>query len=253
MRKNLESVEGFFGVHAGDYAKSQSHAQGADLIALVAALKTRPTDTALDVATGTGFTAIALANGVKHVVGIDVTNEMLGEARKLASAKGLSNVEFVIGDALRMKFASSAFDIVTTRRATHHFQDVPKFLHEASRVLKPGGRLGVVDMSPPEGAEAFSNKIEKLRDASHVEAFTPNRWKSMVTEASFQIRSLQVLGEHISFKRWLYPVELGGVEEASVRSAWREVGPEVRRLLRAEANGDIKGWTKSRIVLVAFK
>lgn len=247
------SVERFFGTHAEGYAKSPSHAHGPDLAALIRALKPRRTDSALDVATGTGFTAMALAPRVKHVTGIDVTDEMLEQARKLARTEGLSNVDFELGDALSMKFADSVFDIVATRRATHHFQDVPKFLCEAFRVLRPGGRLGVVDMSPPEGAESFTNKIERLRDSSHVEAFTPSAWKSMVSRAGFQILSSNVLGDHVTFGRWLYPVEPGGAEERAIRKAWDASSPEARRLLEADFDGGIRGWTKSRIVLVASK
>jgi ubiquinone/menaquinone biosynthesis C-methylase UbiE len=254
MSEKGGSVERFFGTHAGGYAKSQSHAHGSDLAALVEGLGLKPTDVALDVATGTGFTAAALAPHVKHVTGIDVTIEMLDEAKKLARAENLANIGFQTGDAQDMKFADSTFDVVTVRRATHHFRDVQKFLREAKRVLGRGGRLGVVDMSPLEGTEEFSNRIEVLRDSSHVRAFTSAEWKSMVSEAGFQIRSAQVLGEHISFQKWLYPVELGGPEEASIRLAWNGASPEVKRLLKADIKDDtVNGWTKTRIVIVAAK
>jgi ubiquinone/menaquinone biosynthesis C-methylase UbiE len=248
------SVERFFGRHAKDYSKSQSHAQGSDLAALITALRPKNTDVALDVATGTGFTAVSLAKLVKHIVAIDVTYEMLEQARRLAQSQDLKNVKFEIGDALKMRYADSSFDLVTTRRATHHFEDVPRFLKESRRVLKPAGRLGVVDMSPPKGAEAFSNRIEKLRDSSHIEAFTPEAWKSMVSHAGFHIESSQVLGEPVSFERWLYPVALGGNEEDSIRRAWAAAPTNANRLLHAQFQaGTITGWTKSRIILVAIK
>ena len=253
LEENRGPAERFFAAHAEGYAKSSSHARGADLAALIQALEPKPADLALDVATGTGFTALALAPQVKHVTGIDVTSEMLKEARKLASTEGYPNVSFELGDALAIKFADSSFDIVTARRATHHFQDVPRFLREAHRVLGPGGRLGVVDMSPPEGTAEFSNQIEKLRDGSHVEAFTPSAWKSMVSEAGFQMRSSRVLWERVTFERWLYPVEPGGREEKDIREAWNTADSETKRLLQADFADGIKGWTKTRVVLVASK
>ncbi len=218
------------------------------------ALKPKKSEVALDVATGTGFTAVALSKLVGHVIGIDVTDEMLWQARKLAQNEGAVNVRFELGDAMKINYANSSFDIVTSRRATHHFTDVPKFLLEAKRVLRQSGRLGVVDMSPPEGAEDFSNKIERLRDGSHAEAFTPSAWKAMLSRAGLRLVSAEVLDEPVALEKWLYPVEPGGREEESISLAWRSAPDRVRHLLKAEfKDGTIMGWTKSRIVLVASK
>lgn len=247
-------VEHFFGKHAGDYSRSRSHAGGRDLSALIRALKPKHDEVALDVATGTGFTAVALARRVGHVTGVDLTDEMLWQARTLAQRKDLPNTRFELGDALNISYPDLTFDIVTTRRATHHFSDVPRFLLEARRVLRVKGRLGIVDMSPPPGTEAFTNRIERLRDASHAEAFTPEKWRTLVTEADFHLQSLSVLDEALTFGRWLYPVEEGGPEEKAVRAAWKSAPSKVRTLLKARVeSGEIQAWMKSRVVLVASK
>ena len=248
------SVKHFFAEHAQDYSRSKSHAQGADLTALIRALKPKKSEVALDVATGTGFTAVALAGLAGHVIGIDMTDEMLVQAGRLAREQGLTNVRFELGDAMEIGYPDSSFDIVTSRRATHHFEDVPRFLREVKRVIRPGGRLGIVDMSPPEGAEAFSNRIERLRDNSHVKAFAPTTWKSMVSKAGFHIQSSEILGEPVTFEKWLYPVETGGREEQAIRRAWGSARPGVKQLLGARfEEGAMKGWTKLRIILVAAK
>ena len=248
------SIKRFFAEHAQDYSRSWSHAQGADLDALIRGLKPKKSEVALDVATGTGFTAVALAGLVGHVTGIDVTDEMLVQADRLARERGRTNVRFELGDALKIGYPNSSFDIVTTRRATHHFENVPKFLREARRVLRSGGRLGIVDMSPPEGAESFSNRIERLRDRSHVKAFTQSAWKSMVSKAGLRIQSSEILGESVTFERWLYPVEARGREEEAIRRAWSSAPSNVRRLLAARfEKGVVKGWMKFRIILVACK
>jgi ubiquinone/menaquinone biosynthesis C-methylase UbiE len=247
-------AEHFFGRHAEDYSKSKSHAHGEDLSVLLRALETKKSEVALDVATGTGFTALGLSRAVGHVTGIDVTEEMLGEARILAAKERATNVRFELGDAMAIGYPNSSFDVVTTRRATHHFGDVPRFLREAKRVLRSGGRLGIVDMSPPEGSERLSNEIERLRDKSHVEAFTPSAWKSMVLRTGFQIESSRIIGERVTFERWLYPVATGGTEESATRLAWSSAPIQVRSLLDAEFYGQaVKEWTKSRIILVASK
>ena len=249
-----QSVEHFFGVHAQEYSASLSHAQGADLRALIRALNPKKSEIAFDVATGTGFTAVAIAGLVGHVTGMDVTDEMLVQAGRLAREQECANIRFELGDAMKIGYPGSSFDIVTTRRATHHFESIPNFLREARRVLRPGGRLGIVDMSPPEGAEAFSNKIERLRDSSHVRAFTPTAWESLVSKAGLRFLSSQVIGEPVTFVKWLYPVETGGREELAIRRAWESSTVIVRRLLEARfEKGAVSGWTKFRIVLTADK
>ncbi len=252
MNPRRGSVQRFFRKHAEGYAKSASFARGSDLEALVQALKPDRTDTALDVATGTGFTAISLAKFAKSVVGIDITDEMLDQARLLANSHRLKNIKFEQGDAHELGYRDSSFDIVTTTLATHHFEDVPKFLLEAKRVLRPNGRLGIVDMSPPEGAETFSNEIEKLRDSSHVQAFTPNQWLSMLEQAGLHLVSEQVFEEHLPLESWLYPVKAGGREEQAVRLAWKSAPSQVKDLLKVKVkDGVVEGWAKRRIVLVA--
>ena len=224
------------------------------MAALLEALEPRSSDIALDVATGTGFTAIALASRVKLVTGIDVTEKMLEQSRQLARSQSVFNATFKLGDAMKMDFSEESFDLVTTRRAAHHFDSVPRFLREAKRVLKAGGRIGIVDMSPPEGAESFTNTIEKLRDGSHVKAFTPAAWASMVMKAGFSKPTIRTLDERLTFEKWLYPVGLGGMEEETIRSAWKTAPKSVRNLLEAEFYGDtIRSWVKSRLVLTASK
>ncbi|HME18296.1 MAG TPA: methyltransferase domain-containing protein [Nitrososphaerales archaeon] len=253
MTESRRSAQRFFAKHASGYAKSSGFAHGADLEALVKALKPAKTDLALDVATGTGFTAFSLAPLVRSVVGVDITDGMLRQARRLAKVRRAGNVTFERGDALRLGYPDASFDIVTTRRATHHFADVPAFLHEAKRVLRPAGRLGIVDMSPPRGATDFANHIEKLRDSSHARAFDPAEWRLMLDEADLEISSELILEEAISLGDWLYPVEAGGKEEEAVRTAWKSASTRVRRLLKAVMHdGVIRGWTKHRIVLVAM-
>ena len=254
MPKPEHSPREFFSKHAEDYAKSESHSRGSDLATLIDTLRPTSSDVALDVATGTGFTAMALAPRVKLVVATDLTEEMLDQARKLAGERGITNIRFERAEAEDLPFADSSFDIVTTRRAAHHFQDVPAFLREARRVLRQGGRLGIVDMAPPEGSEEFFNRIERLRDFTHVKALSPKEWRRLVAKAGLTITVEQLLPEQIPFERWLYPVAMGGQEEALIRSEWEKATKNIRSLLEVqERDGLIGGWTKVRIVLVAKK
>jgi ubiquinone/menaquinone biosynthesis C-methylase UbiE len=252
--KNPPSPEKFFSKHAEDYAKSDSHAHGSDLARLIELLEPRREDIALDVATGTGFTAIELAGKVRRVVATDITREMLAQAELLAKERGISNISFEKAEAGDLPYVDYTFDIVTTRRAAHHFHDVSKFLSEAMRVLNNSGRIGLVDMSPPEGTEEFFNKIERMRDSTHTRALTPSEWRSKVEEEGLRITHLEILDERVSFERWLYPVKMGGAEENEIRKEWSNTTLEIKELLNLEETSDqVKSWVKKRIVLIARK
>ena len=97
----------------------------------------KPSWQALDIATGAGHTAAAFAPHVARVIASDLTEEMLQEAAKLAAAKGFANMETARADAEALPFEDARFDLVTCRIAAHHFPDVPTFVAEVWRVLKP--------------------------------------------------------------------------------------------------------------------
>jgi ubiquinone/menaquinone biosynthesis C-methylase UbiE len=129
-------------------------------------------DTVLDVACGGGLVVCAFAQVVRAAEGIDITPAMLDRARALATEKGLTNTRWRQGEAVPLPYADASFTIVTSRFTFHHFQDPLAVLREMTRVCAPGGRVAVVDTdasSDPVKAAAF-NRMERLRDPSHVRA-----------------------------------------------------------------------------------
>jgi demethylmenaquinone methyltransferase/2-methoxy-6-polyprenyl-1,4-benzoquinol methylase len=101
----------------------------------------------LDLATGTGDIAIALAARGAEVVGLDVTHRMI----TLARAKNDSRrpVRFVVGDMIALPFANASFDAVTVGYGLRNVPDLAAAIAEASRVLKAGGRLVSLDFNRP--------------------------------------------------------------------------------------------------------
>lgn len=122
---------------------------------MVQAVDPRPGQRILDVATGTGMVAFALAARGAHVVGLDQSQDMLGTARaKLGSAPdGLRDrVEFVQGQAEELPFGDGQFDALTFTYLLRYVDDVAATMAELARVVKPGGRLGMVEFGVPSDA-----------------------------------------------------------------------------------------------------
>jgi SAM-dependent methyltransferase len=129
-----------------------------------------PNDTVLDVACGPGILACAFAKVARHVTGIDLTPAMLERARALQAEQGLKNVTWKQGDVLPLPFSDASFTLVVSRFAFHHLLEPGSVLTEMRRVCAPGGTVMVIDSVPaPEKAAAF-NRVEVLRDPSHVRA-----------------------------------------------------------------------------------
>ena len=149
-----DSVRERFGAAAPHYAASWPHATGPDLTALVTAADLREGDVALDVGCGAGHTAFALAGVAARVVALDLTQAMLEQTRTGAVDRGLRHVEAREGDAEQLPFDDESFDVVTSRLAAHHFPHAERFVAEAHRVLRPGGRFVLSDtISPDDDAQ----------------------------------------------------------------------------------------------------
>lgn len=113
----------------------------------------QPVRKILDVATGTGDLALALARRCPEaeVTGLDLSAAMLAEARRKAEARGAGErVRFEEGDAEAMPFGEEVFDVVTVAFGVRNFGDLEAGLREMVRVLRTGGRIVVLELSNPD-------------------------------------------------------------------------------------------------------
>lgn len=132
-------------------------------------VKPQVTDQALDVACGPGTFVLALARRVRWARGMDLTIEMLRQARAFQLEQQISNACFERGDAEHLPYRDAAFDLVTCQFSVHHMPKPERALREMVRVAKPAGRLVIIDALGPESDAKFElhNRIETLRDPSH--------------------------------------------------------------------------------------
>jgi demethylmenaquinone methyltransferase/2-methoxy-6-polyprenyl-1,4-benzoquinol methylase len=107
----------------------------------------RSGDRVLDVCCGTGDLALAALPYSSEVVGVDFSPAMLERARLKASA-----IEWVQGDALALPFEDASFDAVTVGFGVRNVEDLERALRELRRVVRPGGRVGILEITRPRGA-----------------------------------------------------------------------------------------------------
>jgi demethylmenaquinone methyltransferase/2-methoxy-6-polyprenyl-1,4-benzoquinol methylase len=105
--------------------------------------------TILDLATGTGDLALLAAKETgAQVTGVDISDGMMAVGRQKATAAGLSGtVSFQLGDSARLSFADNAFDAVLCAYGVRNFEHLDQGLREMCRVLRPGGRLAILEFS----------------------------------------------------------------------------------------------------------
>jgi demethylmenaquinone methyltransferase/2-methoxy-6-polyprenyl-1,4-benzoquinol methylase len=119
--------------------------------ALIDAIDPRPGQHILDVATGTGMVAFGLARRGATVIGLDQSEQMLSGARTRAAARpgGADNPTFIQGEAEHLPFADGEFDALTFTYLLRYVDDRPATMRELARVVKPGGRIGMVEFGVP--------------------------------------------------------------------------------------------------------
>jgi len=198
MESPEEKAQRIFGDRAAFYTTSPAHTDPKVLARVVELSRPQSDWAALDIATGSGHTAFALAPHVKSVIGIDITVEMLREAEMLKAERSIGNVSFRTGDVHQLPFEDGAFQLVTCRRAAHHFSNIRRALEEIRRVLSAGGRVVIDDRSVPEDdfADRCMNLLDVWHDESHVREYRPTEWRSMLKDAGFRVEVVEPYTRH---------------------------------------------------------
>lgn len=118
---------------------------------VVKLVKEQQPKTILDIATGTGDLAIAMADtNAEKIVGLDISSGMLDIGKEKISKKGLSSkIEMILGDSENMPFEDNTFDAITVAFGVRNFENLKNGLKEILRVLKPGGIFVILETSVP--------------------------------------------------------------------------------------------------------
>lgn len=254
-QEKLRQVQNNFGAVAGSYVTSKVHAGGADLDWLVQTAALSGSERVLDVATGGGHTAFALAPYATEVVALDLTRPMLEVAQKEAIARGLTNISYLEGNAQSLPCEDASFDVVTCRHAPHHFPRVDEAAREWARVLKPGGKLLLVDSTSPEEpeADALLHEIECLRDPSHMRNHPITEWKELLSEAGLEVQVAREWGLFLDIPDWTRRMRTPPDSVAKIESLMHGASPQVRERLGIEERDGALGFTLPVALILAIK
>lgn len=149
------AAETYFARHAGEWDELRAlHSADAEVERRLAeALSDAPLGALLDIGTGTGRMAELFAETAERVVALDKNLEMLRVARAKLQHLPAARIELVQGDFADLPFADAAFDTVILHQVLHFAPDPAPALAEAARVLRPGGRIAIVDFASHDHEE----------------------------------------------------------------------------------------------------
>jgi succinyl-CoA synthetase beta subunit len=211
-----------WGARAQAYRQSETHASGSDLDQLVEWCEPAEGVKVLDVATGGGHVARRLRERGCEVVTLDPSAGMQPD---------------VVGRAEELPFDDGSFEVVVSRIAPHHFEDVRRSVCEMARVAR---RLVVIEDT------LFSSdrqdEAERLRDPSHVRSYTEDEWRGFFLEAGLEPELVDTFEKTHPLEEWLARTGCEG-ENAS----------RVRELLADRMTPDGTAWTDTKLLIRARK
>jgi len=204
-RKRQERASDYFSRNAASWDEIRTlHAPDKAVeTAILKLIGKRPFQTMLDLGTGTGRLLEILSPLYRRGVGIDMSREMLAVARANLDRAGVTNAQVRQGDIFAPPVERDSFDLVTIHQVLHYLDDPARGVREAARLLRPAGRLVVVDFEPHD--------LEFLRtEHAHQRlGFADRQMEEWFAEAGLDIEDMQSFhpggpdGQRLTVRLWL--------------------------------------------------
>ncbi|MDI9548200.1 MAG: methyltransferase domain-containing protein [Chloroflexota bacterium] len=254
QRDVKRSVEEQFGQVAANYSASPVHAAGAELARMVDLAELAGSECILDAGCGPGHTAFTFAPNVRQVIAVDLAAAMLEQGHRLATERGIANIDFRRADVEALPFAGAAFDVIATRYSAHHWPNPQAALAEFHRVLRPdAGRLllaDVISFSEPV-IDTHLQTVELLRDPSHVRDHTTEQWLATMAAAGFTAEVAYTWDLRLDFTSWVGRMATPPSVVAMIRDILTAAPAEVKSALRIEP--DCSFTLRCALISAAFR
>lgn len=235
MTSNTSAAR-FTGI-AANYASSEVHRSSPTMATAHELLELQEGADVVDIACGAGHFGLSfLPNCPGRLVFVDPSEAMLGHVREALAVEDLAGteVETVCAQAETLPLPDASFDVVLSRLAPHHFSDIQGAVREMTRLLRPGGRLVVIDLEGNEDPEldALNHELEMLHDPTHVRSYTRREWINFLQSAGLNVpvargtQSERPSG--VPLQRWCSIAGSGDAAEAEIHRRLTESDPKQR-------------------------
>ena len=181
------------GFEAAFEEKSYYDRQTQDSVQLASIIELLPVKSGvriLDLGTGSGYLAFALAKRYPDVsvTGLDIVEKALAENMTRAEHDGLDNLSFISYNGISFPFDSESFDMVVSRYALHHFPDINKSLSEVHRVLTDEGSFFISDPTPnTDDTSGFADEYMQVKPDGHIKFRTFSEWEELCGSIGFKL------------------------------------------------------------------
>ena len=202
---NIKEIQESFTIQAGNFNDASMNFSKEEYLAYTVSEATiSKTDRILEVAAGTCACGRAMAPYAASVTCLDVTPAMLESGKMEADKMHIYNRVFVKGGAGSLPFVVGGFEIVISRLAFHHFKDVQKPFSEMKRVLRPGGKLILIDMeAAQEELRGREDEIETWRDPSHVRNLSREEIRELFLKNALDVVKCESTKIPVNLQAWM--------------------------------------------------
>jgi SAM-dependent methyltransferase len=192
----------------------------------------QPGETVLDLGSGPGFDCLLAARAVGptgHVIGVDMTAEMVSKAREVAANAGCENVEFRLGEIENLPVADNAVDVIISNCVINLSPAKPRVFAEAFRVLRPGGRVAVTDVVAIQPLPKKLKEDIELYAGCVAGAALVDDLKSALEDAGFaDVRIEPLPGSKETLSRWVPGSDIADYVVSATIQAVKRVGSNRR-------------------------